>query len=238
MIKKLFKKIIYGKRSCNEDYIKYLRKLGMVIGNDVHIYDIRSTCIDETRPYLIEIGNNVAITAGVSILAHDYSWAVFKGGLTGKVYGADGKVKIGNNVYIGQKAMILKNVTIGDNVIIGAGSIVTKDVPSNSVVVGSPAKVIYSITEYEKIRSEKQLDEAFVLFEEYYKRFNKYPSKEIFDEFFFLFTNNIDDLWDNAYAQLHNCGNYETSLNAFLNNKPMFSNFDEFKNYCIERLNK
>ena len=52
------------------------------------------------------------------------------------------QVKIGNHVWIGTRAIIMKGVTIGDGAIIGAGAIVTKDVPSNSVVVGFPAKVI------------------------------------------------------------------------------------------------
>ena len=54
----------------------------------------------------------------------------------------DGEVRIGNNVFIGVNAVILRNVTIGDNSVVGAGSIVSKDVPSCSVVVGNPARVI------------------------------------------------------------------------------------------------
>jgi maltose O-acetyltransferase len=51
-------------------------------------------------------------------------------------------VKIGNRCWIGANAMILPGVTIGDNVIIGAGSLVNKDIPSNTIAVGSPAKII------------------------------------------------------------------------------------------------
>lgn len=53
-----------------------------------------------------------------------------------------GEVVIGNNVWIGDKVTILGGVTIGDNVIIGANSVVTHDVPSNSVIAGSPAKIV------------------------------------------------------------------------------------------------
>ena len=56
-----------------------------------------------------------------------------------------GEVKIGNNVWIGDKATILGGVTIGDNVIIGAGSVVTHDIPSNSMVAGIPARVVKSL---------------------------------------------------------------------------------------------
>lgn len=53
-----------------------------------------------------------------------------------------GEIKIGNNVWIGDKVTILGGVTIGDNVIVGANSVVTHNVPSNSVAVGMPAKII------------------------------------------------------------------------------------------------
>ncbi|MBZ2167132.1 hypothetical protein K8N75_13895 [Methanobacterium sp. VT] len=61
-----------------------------------------------------------------------------------------GKIDIKDNVFIGNSAIILPNITIGPNAIIGAGSIVTKNVPSNTVVAGNPAKVICSLDEYIK----------------------------------------------------------------------------------------
>jgi acetyltransferase-like isoleucine patch superfamily enzyme len=51
-------------------------------------------------------------------------------------------VQIGNNVWIGDSAIINKGVTIGDNAVIGAGSIVLKDVPANAIAVGNPASVV------------------------------------------------------------------------------------------------
>ena len=52
------------------------------------------------------------------------------------------KLKIGNNVWIGDKATILPDVTIGDGAVIAANSVVTKDVPAYNVVAGNPAKVV------------------------------------------------------------------------------------------------
>lgn len=54
-------------------------------------------------------------------------------------------ITIGRNVWIGSNATILPGVTIGDNVVVGAASVVTKDVPENTVVVGSPARVVRSL---------------------------------------------------------------------------------------------
>ena len=54
----------------------------------------------------------------------------------------EGEVVIGNNVFIGVNAVILRNVTIGDNSVIGAGAVVSKDVPPATVVAGNPAKII------------------------------------------------------------------------------------------------
>lgn len=51
-------------------------------------------------------------------------------------------VTIGNNVWIGGAVTILPGVTIGDNVTIGAGSVVSRDIPSGTIAVGNPCRVI------------------------------------------------------------------------------------------------
>lgn len=56
-----------------------------------------------------------------------------------------GPVRVGNNVWIGDKVTILANVTIGDGAIIAANAVVTRDVPPNSIVAGVPAKVIKTV---------------------------------------------------------------------------------------------
>ncbi len=47
---------------------------------------------------------------------------------------------------IGSGATILSKVTIGENAIVGAGSVVTKEVPTNTIVVGNPARVLRTLT--------------------------------------------------------------------------------------------
>ena len=51
-------------------------------------------------------------------------------------------VRVGNNVWIGYGACILRGVTVGDNAVIGTNAVVTRDVPANAVVGGVPARVI------------------------------------------------------------------------------------------------
>ena len=59
--------------------------------------------------------------------------------------GKTSPISIGNNVWIGDSAIVCKGVTIGDNSIIGAGSVVTRDIASNAIAVGNPAVVIKEI---------------------------------------------------------------------------------------------
>ena len=53
-----------------------------------------------------------------------------------------GDVIIGNNVWIGDKIIILPGVKIGGGAVIGAGSVVTKDIPDSAIAAGNPAKII------------------------------------------------------------------------------------------------
>ena len=63
-------------------------------------------------------------------------------------------VHVGNNVWIGYGACILRGVTVGDNAIIGTSAVVTKDVPANAVVAGVPARVIRMREEPRSMRWE------------------------------------------------------------------------------------
>lgn len=58
----------------------------------------------------------------------------------GKIFTAP--IKIGKNVWITTRCIVLGGVTIGDNSIIGAGSVVTKDIPPDCLAAGNPAKVV------------------------------------------------------------------------------------------------
>ena len=139
-----------------EDVIQRYRKLGITIGENVQIMN---SSLDEGHGFLIDIGNNVTIT-GATILAHDGST---KAALD---YSKVGRVIIGDEVFIGNRAIILPNVTIGSKVIVGAGCVVSKSVPSNSVVAGNPARVICSYDDY--IARHKEQMEKVPVYDTYW----------------------------------------------------------------------
>lgn len=122
---------------------KYARHIGVKMGENCII----STTSFSSEPYLITLGNNVRITAGVKFFTHGAA-RVIRNKYNFKDFDFFGKIEINNNVYIGNNALIMPGVSIGDNVIIGAGSVVTKSVPSNSIVAGNPARVVGDIDSF------------------------------------------------------------------------------------------
>ena len=90
----------------------------------------------------LSIGDYCSISSGVQIYTHDsVKWAI----TGGKAKYEKDSVKIDNCCYIGPYSIILKGTKIGSHSIIGAHSFVNSDIPSNSIAVGTPAKVIGKI---------------------------------------------------------------------------------------------
>lgn len=137
----------YGYFLCKIDHslTKYYRFLGVNIGKNCSFVGRNISVSSE--PYLITIGDNVRISFDVCFVTHDGGTHVLRNKYPNSaIYG---KIKVGNNVFIGVRSIIMPGVVIEDNCIIGAGSIVTKKCESNGVYAGVPAKRICSIEEYE-----------------------------------------------------------------------------------------
>lgn len=233
-IKNMLKKIAYGAKYDSSSYVQYLKSKGVRIGERTIIYSPTKVMIDETRPFLIEIGDDVQITEGVTILTHGYDWSVLKKKY-GTVLGSSGKVKIGNNCFIGVNTTILKGVTIGDNCIIGANSLLTSGAyPDDSVIAGSPAKVIGNIEDYYKKRLVAQKMEAKELAVEYKKTHGINAPKELFYEFFWLFEPRESELIPEFNKMMNLVGNYDMSREVFKQTKPEFSSYDEFITWCYQ----
>jgi len=231
MIRSLKNKIEYFlARTTAERYESYLRKKGIKIGKNIYWGNPKSINIDITRPCLLEIGDNVRLDTGLTILTHDFGTYVFR--LVYKDFvSATAKVTIGNNVYFGQKCTVLKGVTIGDNCIIGLGSLITKDIPSNSVVAGSPAKVICTLDEYYQKRKLASVEEAKAYAREVQKYYGRRPVMEDFREEFGLFwtpkTPSSQEFKDLVKFQMG------VAYTEFcINNKPMYPSFDAFLEDC------
>ena len=114
----------------------FLYKLiGVKVGKDV-AFALEST-VDVFFPELIEVGDNSIIGYDSTILTHEF--------LRDEV--RVGEVKIGKNVVIGARTLILPGVTIGDNSVISAFSLVNRDVPPNVLAGGVPCRVIKKLGE-------------------------------------------------------------------------------------------
>ena len=137
-----------------------LISMGMKVGKNFG--RLNGVILDPSHCWLIEIGDDVTLAPRVHILCHDASTKTFMN------YTKIGNVTIGNRVFIGAESVILPGVTIGNDVVIGANSTVTHNIPSNSVAVGSPARVICTLEEYiqkekERMKSAPVYDEAYTL---------------------------------------------------------------------------
>ena len=226
-IKDMIRKVIYKEKASSQAYISYMRNKGAKIGERVTIFAPTKTSIDMTRPWLINIGNDVQITEGVTLLTHGYDWAVLKG-VYGEILGSGGGIQIGNNVFIGMKTTILKGVHVGNNVIIGANSLVNKNIPDNCVVAGNPARVIMPLDKYYEKRKAAQCQEAEELVRLYREHYGKEADENALHEFFWLFTDGNTELPECWEIMMKLVGNEEYSYKKLKENKPRYKNMDDF----------
>ena len=120
----------------------------LIIGDNV---GISSSTLWVTQR--VEIGSYTNIGADCMILdtdCHSLEWQ-YRGNRGGfdeqgrsldTLHTKSAPVKIGSDVMIGARSIILKGVTIGDRVVIGAGSVVSKDIPADCIAAGNPCRVI------------------------------------------------------------------------------------------------
>jgi acetyltransferase-like isoleucine patch superfamily enzyme len=86
----------------------------------------------------VTIGANTQFAPGV-ILCDNDSHAPVLSGEARNERPPEAPIKLGKNVWLGMRTIVLKGVTIGDNTIVAAGSIVTRDLPANVLAAGIPA---------------------------------------------------------------------------------------------------
>ena len=133
---------------------RYLRNRGCKIGDKTRF--VGNCAGVGSEPYLVEIGNDCLISDHVCFHTHDGGVSVLNSlGYFKTPNDKVGRIKVGNNCFLGSRSSLMMGVTIGDNCIIGANSVVTKDIPSNSVAAGMPARVICTVEEYYKKNLER-----------------------------------------------------------------------------------
>lgn len=134
--------------------IDYLRKQGMKIGKDCLVFygDFGS------EPYLIEIGDHVAIAGRCVFINHEGGEWLFRDQFQN--LNVFGKIIIGDNTFVGFNSILMPGTEIGSNCLVGAGSVVRGKIPDNSVLLGNPAKVVMKTSMVEKliIHNKNRLD--------------------------------------------------------------------------------
>jgi len=123
-----------GRRVKIHENVFIYRPYNLEIGNDT---EIGTGAIISSRRK-IRIGKNVGIGPQTSIYDNDHKMPL--GPREEDMI--DSPVEIGDGVWIGTRAIILRGVRIGKNSTVGAGSVVNQNVPENAVVCGNPAKII------------------------------------------------------------------------------------------------
>ena len=155
------------------------------IGNNVGIFE--NTIINPSES--VEIGDNCGIGADVMIWTHG-AWLDITQGFPSDF----GPVKIGKNVWLPARSIVLPNVTIGNDVVIGINSIINRSLPDGCFAAGSPCKVIKEnvypknisdkilkemalniITEWSKLISYKGIDDFLIQYKsgKIYLSYNK-----------------------------------------------------------------
>jgi serine O-acetyltransferase len=112
------------------------------------IYALQYYIFNSSVPASVKIGKNTKFAyGGIGVVIHGKA-EIGDDCLIGQGITIGGKSKIyeypkiGDKVYLGAGCRVVGPITVGDDVVIGPNSVVVKDVPSNTIVVGIPAKVL------------------------------------------------------------------------------------------------
>lgn len=234
----LRKFLMFGNRSSTKLYIRALKARGAHISDDLYIQTPESVFIDDTTPYMLTIGKNVFITAGVKIFTHDACQRI-ETAKNGSISGNIKPVNIGNRVFLSVNSTVLCGVSICDDVIVGANSVVSRSITEPGVYVGMPVHKVADIDEYFAKRTKNQLDEAYTLAIKYYEAFGKKPPEDVLNEFFWLYCpRNESAISKKCRSQMSLWDNFDLCLESFLSSDPEFESYDEFWDWCLNRREK
>ena len=118
--------------------MRYARKMGVVLGENCRLIGLPDW---GSEPWLISIGNHTEVSFDVAFITHDGATWCFRDQDEYKGTLKFGRIRIGNNCFIGARSTILPGVTIGDNSIVAVGAVVNKSIPSGEVWGGGTSQL-------------------------------------------------------------------------------------------------
>jgi acetyltransferase-like isoleucine patch superfamily enzyme len=182
IILRLLRYLLIKIREINENYrydestiAKKFRKQGARVGENCSIQIERLA----SEPYLVEIGNNVAIGSGVRFLTHDGASFTFRDQFPALRF--FGKIVIEDNCFIGARSIILPGVRVGKGSIVGMSAVVIRDVKPGSVVFGNPAIQVSTVEKYRERCLQEWKNQGLGKFNDLFEGKNKFEVQEIME---------------------------------------------------------
>jgi len=182
MILRLLRYLLIKIQEINENF-KYdsstiaekFRKQGAKIGKNCFIQINKLA----SEPYLVEIGNNVAIAPGVTLITHDGASVIFRDEFPALRH--FGKIIIEDNCFIGGRSIITAGVRIGKGSIVGSMSVVLRDIKPGSIVIGNPAIQVSTVEKYKERCLKEWESQGLNRFNYLFEGKNKFEVQEIME---------------------------------------------------------
>lgn len=148
-----FHNFVLGSYSIVEDYATINNQVGDVVIGSASRIGLHNTIIGP-----VTIGDNVLLAQNVVIAGLNHNFEDVYEPISQQ--GVETKpVVIEDDVWVGANSVVLPGITIGKHAVVGAGSVVTRNIPSFSVALGNPAKVIKQYDAEHKQWIKSNLDE-------------------------------------------------------------------------------
>jgi len=130
-----------------------------------------------SEPYLVEIGNNVAIAPGVTFITHDGASVIFREEFPALRF--FGKIIIEDNCFIGARSIVTAGVRIGKGSIVGPMAVVVRDIKPGSIVIGNPAIQVSTVEKYREQCYREWERQGLAKFDHLFEGKNKFQVQKI-----------------------------------------------------------
>lgn len=127
--------------------VERARRAGMKVGEGCRLYSFNVAA----EPELVELGRGVIVSGDVVFVTHD--GAIFTAlDRFPEVNGHYGRIRVGDNCFLGMRAIVMPGVELGANCIVAAGAVVMDSFPANCVIAGNPATYVAPTAMYLKLK--------------------------------------------------------------------------------------